>query len=301
MIRSSSLKIFLFLLPTILVVGVFFIVPVILTTLLGFTGMDYHFQWNFIGLGNYVKMTKDFLIPRILLNTVVYVFVTLICFNTTFGLVLAILTSSINKLAGLLFKILWLIPRFTPPVVYASIWLWFLSPTERGLLNKARAFFDLEPVTWISSHPWGVIIVSGGIIGASFGMIIFAAAIESIPVDYFRAARVDGASWLQEIRYVTLPLIRWPFLFVTAYQTLSLLTSYEYILLITQGGPYYASEVWSLYSYDKAFSSFAGTFEFGYAAAMATILVIIGIVASVIYWRLFKFKEMITEPPIEIV
>jgi len=300
MSKRAFLTLAVFLLPSLLFVFLFFIFPAMMTGIMGFTDMDYRFQWNFIGLGNYLRMVKDFLIGKILLNTVVYVIGTLTIFNVTFGLVLAILTTSIEERAGIFFRMVWLLPRFTPPVVYAVIWLWILSPTKNGLLNAMRSSFGLQPVNWIIDHPWSVIIVTNGFIGASMGMVIFASAIKSIPRDYRWAARVDGASWLQEIGHIILPLIRWPLLFITAYQTLSLLTSYEYILLITQGGPFYASEVWSLYAYDVAFSSYAGTFAFGYGAALSTVLVVIGIVASIVYWRVFKFKKMMEEPKIEI-
>ncbi len=300
MSKRALLSLVVFLLPGLIFTFIFFIIPAVMTAIMGFTGMDYRFQWNFIGLGNYIRMAKDFLIGKILLNTTVYVIGTLAVFNVTFGLILAILTSSIEEKAGIFFRGVWLLPRFTPPVVYAVIWLWILSPTENGLLNTLRLLLGLETMDWITRHPWGVIIVTNGFIGASMGMVIFAAAIKSIPQDYRWAARVDGASWLQEIGHIILPMIRWPLLFITAYQTLSLLTSYEYILLITQGGPFYGTTVWSLYAYDVAFSSYAGTFAFGYGAALATVLVVIGIVASMIYWRIFKFKEMMEEPKIEI-
>ncbi|MFQ5793518.1 MAG: carbohydrate ABC transporter permease [Candidatus Bipolaricaulia bacterium] len=368
--RSAIFKASLFFLPALLVIVVFFFIPVVITTVMGFTDMDFRFQWDFIGLDNYKKMAKDFLIwpidgyltqpspvgwgvfilitallvfyfvrylrgrpssirgplqlslitfvvlagvwffiqalsgqlakPNIIVNTVVYVLGTLFIFNTTFGLILAILTTSIGRRAGTFFRAVWLLPRFTPPVVYGIIWLALLQPSKRGMFNAAREFFGLEPLDWITAHPWGVIIVTGGFIGASMGMIIFAAAIDSIPEDYRRAAKVDGASWFQEIRYIILPLIRWPLLFITAYQTLSLLTSFEYILIITSGGPFFASSVWSLYAYKLAFDAYSGTYAYGYGAALATILVVIGIIASVVYWRIFKFKEMMAEPKIEV-
>lgn len=280
----------------------FFIVPAILTVVLSFTGLDYRFQWEFIGLANYIRVFfEDYLVPRILLNTTVYVIGTLSLFNVGLALVLSILTSSIKKSVGTTFRVFWLLPRFTPPIVYGSIWLWILSPLESGLLNGLRSLLGFgEPISWISNFPWGVIIVTNGIIGASMGMVVFTSAIESISQEYRWAARVDGASWVQEVRYVILPMIKWPLMFITAYQTLSLLTSYQYILIITKGGPNFASEVWSLYAYDVAFSSYSGTYEFGYAAALASILVLIGSVASVIYWRVFNFEEMMEEPKIEV-
>jgi inositol-phosphate transport system permease protein len=132
-------------------------------------------------------------------------------------------------------------------------------------------------------------------------MIIFTAALKSIPEDYIRAASVDGASTLQIIRHVEMPMIKWPIMFVTAYQTLSLLTSYEYILLVTDGGPgLFTTEVWALYSYHLAFVQYGGIVKFGYGAALATILVIIGIIMSIVYWKIFRFKELMLEPKIEV-
>lgn len=298
--RRNISKAFLFLLPALLLTAVFFITPAIMTGGMSLTGLDYRFVWDWVGLDNYVKMARDSVVPKILLNTAVYTFATLALFNVTLGLALALSTSYIQDRVGLLFKALWLLPRFTPPVVYALIWLWILDPTDYGLLNSIRQGIGLQGVDWISKYPWATIIVTNGVIGASMGMVIFAAAIESIPDDYLRASRVDGASWFGQVRFVILPMIRWPILFITAYQTLSLLTSYEYILLITRGGPFYASEVWSLYAYDVAFSTYSGTFQFGYGAALATVLVIIGIGASVVYWRVFRFHELMEPPRIEV-
>ena len=72
---------------------------------------------------------------------------------------------------------------------------------------------------------------------ASLGLVIFTAAIESIPRDLLRAARVDGATTAQIVWRLILPLLRWPIMFVTTYQTLSLLASFEAILLLTNGIP----------------------------------------------------------------
>ena len=71
------------------------------------------------------------------------------------------------------------------------------------------------------------------------GMIIFTSAIRAIPEHLFYAARVDGAGSLSVVRHVTLPALRWPISFITIYQTLSLLVSFEYILLLTEGGPFF--------------------------------------------------------------
>jgi len=99
---------------------------------------------------------------------------------------------------------------------------------------------------------------------------------------------------------VILPMIKWPLLFVTTYQTLSLLTSFEQILLLTDGGPrLYQTEVWALTAYHRALTSYFGNTQWGYGAAWSVILVIIGIVMAVIYLRVFRFRELIQEPRID--
>src|SRR5439155_24123108 len=140
-----------------------------------------------------------------------------------------------------------------------------------------------------------------GFVGASFGMLIFTSAIKAIPEDLFRAARVDGANALQIVRRITLPLVKWPVLFVLTYQTMSLLASYEYILLTTNGGPgLYGTEVWSLWAFHTALNSYYGNLQIGLGAAMAAVLVAIGLVVSFVLLRLFRFGDLVSEPRVEV-
>ena len=161
--------------------------------------------------------------------------------------------------------------------------------------------FGVEPQYWLFKDPWLFVILVNGFVGASFGMIIFTSAIESIPKDLITAAKVDGASTLQIIRDVTLPMIRWPLLFVTTYQTLSLLTSFEYILLLTEGGPgLFTTEVWALTAYKRALKTYFGHNQWGYGAAWGFILVIIGLALSFVYLRVFRFNELVEKPKIDV-
>ena len=108
---------------------------------------------------------------------------------------------------------------------------------------------------------------------------------------------MDGCSVWQRIRYVILPMLRWPLLFVTTYQTLSLLTSFEQILLLTDGA--FGTEVWALWSYHRALANYYGQFQWGFGAALAAVLVVIGIVMAVVYMRYFRFEQLLQEPKIE--
>ena len=217
------------------------------------------------------------------------------------GLAVALLSVHIADRAGGIFRALWLLPRISPSVVYALMWTWAVAPAPYGIINELVAPFGVAPRFWLNTDPWPVVIFVNGFVGASLGMLVFTSAIESIPEDLFRAARVDGASAWQIVRRITLPLIRWPILFVLVYQTMSLLASYEYILLTTNGGPgLYLTEVWSLWAFHTALQSYFGNLEIGLGAAMAAILVLAGLVASAFLLRVFRFNDLVSEPRVEI-
>jgi inositol-phosphate transport system permease protein len=153
-----------------------------------------------------------------------------------------------------------------------------------------------KPLDLMTSAPVALIIIANGFIGASLGMIIFTAAIRGIPEHLFYAAEVDGAGTLAKIRFITLPALRWPISFVTIYQTLSLLVSFEYILLLTKGGPFYDTTVFALYVYRRAFASG----QYGYGAALALFLIVIGAAAALLGWRFFDLQRLLQHPRIEV-
>lgn len=234
------------------------------------------------------------------LNTMFYVFTTLILFNTGFALVLAISTHYMSELPAGIFRAMWLLPRISPPVLYVLLWKWLAWDT--GFLSAFLEPMGVSPRNWLLDTPanaWFFIILINGFVGASMGMLIFSAAIKAIPAALFHASEVDGASRWQQIRYIILPQLRWPILFITCYQTLSLLTSFEYILLATGGGPGSSTEVWALSAYLKALNNYAGNLEYGYGAALALVLVVIGVALSLAYLRLFDFKTLVSRPRIE--
>ncbi|MCD6142306.1 sugar ABC transporter permease [Candidatus Bipolaricaulota bacterium] len=300
---------YLFLSPSLILILLFFLIPLIMVFILSFTNLDMTnfgiLEWwnpkNW-SLTNYVRIFNNHFFPKILLNTIMYTGLTLIFFNVGMGLLLALITTHIRRRTGFAFRAAWLLPRITPVVVYVMMWKAMAGPAPMGIIND----YFLRPLGigsgeyLLMTNPWVFVILVNGFIGASFGMILLSSAIESIPKDYIIASKVDGGSTWQTIRYVELPMIKWPLLFVTTYQTLSLLTSFEQILLLTDGGPgLYQTEVWSLMAYHRAFATYYGNTQWGYGAAWSVVLVIIGIVMAVIYMRVFKFGELLQEPKIE--
>ncbi len=288
----------IFLGPACLLLALFFIAPVLINLGLSFTDMGRNLKVTELTTENFERMfAGDRRLASVLGVTFVYVLGTLAIFNVTFALILALTTTALPDRAGAFFRAVWLLPRMSPSVVYALLWGWAISPTEHGLVNQVwSGILGLPPLDILSDAPVVLIIVANGFIGASMGMIIFTSAIRAIPEHLFFAARADGAGALAIIRHITLPAIRWPLSFITVYQTLSLLVSFEYIWLITDGGPFFDTTVYALYVYQRAF----GSGQYAYGAALALGLVVIGIAAALLMWRFMDMRSLLQRPRIEV-
>ena len=297
--RSRQIANFaLFLGPALVLLALFFIFPVIVDIAIAFTDMGQTLKVKEFTTKNFERMLGgDRRLSMALGLTFIYVLGTLAIFNVTFGLVLALTTTAIPDRVGSFFRAVWLLPRMSPSVVYALLWAWVVDPTERGLLNQfINGAFGFEVYDMMNDHPMMLIILANGFIGASMGMIIFTSAIRSIPEHLFFAARADGAGGLHIVWHVILPAIRWPLSFITVYQTLSLLVSFEYIWLITNGGPFFDTTVYALYVYQRAFENG----QYAYGAALSLVLVVIGIAAALLMWRFMDMKRLLQQPRIEV-
>lgn len=297
-LRRQRANFAIFLGPALVLLVCFFIAPVIIDVALAFTNMDRTLAVSALTFENFERMfTRDSRLLAALGITAIFVIATLGIFNVTFALLLALVTTAVPKGLGAFFQAVWLLPRMSPSVVYALLWLWVVDPNERGLLNQLLVnVLGHDPVDLRNNYPMLVIILANGFIGASLGMIIFTSAIRSIPEHLFHAARADGAGSLAIVRHIIFPAMRWPISYMTIHQTLSLLVSFEYILLITAGGPFYDTTVFSLYAYRRAFESG----QYAYGAALSLILIVIGVAAALLMWRFMDMKRLLQAPRIEV-
>ncbi len=301
--------------PLLTMMAIFWISPMVLTVYLSFTDLTIRNLIKFnvkFTLENFLRIVIiDPYVSEVIRITLLYV-TSVLSINALYSLVISIVIAYYiqYETLSIFYRVSWLLPRITPGIIYALMWNWFIDP-KYGLLNDMLKSLGIPssflPSSWLLEKPHSQIlmIAVNGYIGASFGMIVYTAAIKSIPTDLLRAAKVDGASDLQTVRYIIVPLLKWPLLFVTAWQTLSLLSSYEQILMLwgSGGGGGYAGiakaagvMVWALYSYSKAFAEY----EYGYAAALSLVLVIVGIVLIVLYFKIFGFERMMQPSRVEV-
>ena len=308
--QRQAMNAAIFLGPAIVLLLLFFLAPIVVDLVIAFSDMERTIEFNGFTTEQFRKIVRpsdEALLGfelrgtfyRALWLTAIYVFFTLTIFNVSLGLVLALVTTAIPDRLGAFFRAAWLLPRMSPSVVYALLWLWVVDPTERGLLNQIVVHgLGLEPINMRLDHPMMLVILANGFIGASLGMIVFTSAIRSIPQHLFHAARADGAGPLSIVRHVVLPALRWPLSYITVYQALALLVSFEYIFLIM--GPARKTMTLAMLAYTKSLAPGIGGGQYAYGAAISLILIVIGILAALLMWRLTNMKALLTEPKIEV-
>jgi inositol-phosphate transport system permease protein len=300
--RRSIIKYFtiaIMLLPAVLTLAMFLVTPAALTILISLTNLDYRFKWEWIGLANYYQFLLDPVAPIIIKNTIIFVAGVLL-FNIIAGLGLALLSTHVHDSIGTFLRAAWYLPRILPSVTWTFAMMWFFSPLDTGVLNSILKSMGLEPVPWTFKYYWLFLILVTGFMGCSLGMVIYSSAIKSIPPELIIAAKIDGASGLTLVRRIILPLIKWHIAFVIAYQTLSFLGFFEYILLTLDGGPgFYSTEVLALYAYHIAFGTYFAIVRYSYAAVCVMIILIISLALSIIYWKIFRLGKLMLEPKLE--
>ncbi len=297
-----------FLLPALVLVAVFYVAPLILSVYIGFTPLRDWALDNYLGkltTENYHRlfhmMLHDPDFPKVVKTTIVFTAATLFV-NVVGGLLLALSLYFMDEALSLPYRVVWLLPRMTPIAVYSLLWYYFFLPGPEGTLNAILLRLGVidRPRAWgtdpslLPYSDWAILVLVNGLVGVSFGMIVFYSALRSIPREQVIAARVDGASTIQLARHVLLPQIRWHIVYVTVWQLLSLLTTFAHIFLLVEWGTldkYWGSN-WALYVFNTAFL----TGDQGLAAAAATILVAIGALLGIVALRLMRFREMMLEP-----
>ncbi|AYM83384.1 MULTISPECIES: carbohydrate ABC transporter permease [Agrobacterium] len=286
-----------YLAPALALLGVFFLAPIVVNLVIAFTDMGANLKVGKFTVENFQRMVqRDVRLPVVLLTTFIYVGATLFLFNIGLGALLAVTTTAIPDRLGNFFRGLWLLPRMSPAVLYGVLWIWIADPTSSGLLNQFLGMLGAPALNLRNDFPLFLVVVANGVVGASFAMVILTSSIRSIPSHLANAARVDGASEWGVLRHVIAPALSAPIRFITLYQALSLMTTYEYILLITGGGPVYDSTTYALYIYRRAFENGA----YAYGAALALGLMAIGVAVTLVQWRVSNMRATFAPAKIEV-
>ncbi len=242
---------------------------------------------EFIGAGNYRRLAADPVFWKALVNTVVYMVVT-VPTQMALGRVAALLLNRTIR-ARTTFRALYYLPVITSWVVVSLVFK-YLFNTEAGLVNYVlvdiHGVLD-EGVGWLQSRWTAIAAISvlGIWKGVGWSMLIFLAALQSVPRHLLEAAELDGASPARRFFSVTLPLLRPAVAFVTVMLVIGGFNVFISVFLVTGGGPGSDTEVLLTYMYEQAFDFL----DFGYGAAIAYVLTAMVFGFSAVQLRLFGY------------
>lgn len=282
--KKENLAGLLFILPAMIPLLVFWILPVIFSGGLSFTDWDMMSEKiRFMGLKNYTSLLRDPNFGRVLKNTLVFAVGSTI--PTIFlGMMTALVMNGARKGTGI-YRTIIFAPYITPMVAISVVWSWIFEPRV-GILNFIMRLAGLPESQWLQSSRSAMVSVLIVTIWKSLGwtMIFYMEAIRKVPQNLLESAAIDGAGGFWKFVKITLPMISPTTFFLVIMSTISSLQAYDQIQVLTQGGPAGATRTLLYYYYQEAFQNF----NTGKASAVAVILVIITVILSLAETRISK-------------
>ena len=268
----------LFVIPALIPLIVFWIYPILRSIFISFTDWDYMSpNYNFVFFDNFIALFKDQRFYDALWNTVVFTLGTLIP-TIVLGLLLALLMQKSFKGSGII-KFILFSPWVTPTVAVSIVWTWIYEPSS-GIANAILNFFGLPGLQWIKSSQTAMLAVIIVTVWKSLGyaMIFYLSALEKVPKELYEASGMDGAKSWQRFRDVTIPCISPTTFFLMIITMVNSLQAYDQIQILTQGGPSGSTRTLLYMYYQLGFEEF----NMGQATAVAIVLILITVLLSVV-------------------
>lgn len=245
---------------------------------------------QFIGLGNYVRAFKDPYFIKAIGNTA-ELWGIMLAINLWVPLVLAIMVNEVRKHKTLV-RTLYYVPAILPSVVVTVLWKYIWQP-DYGLANYVIGLFGAGPQMWLNStalvkwcmrFPY-LFLFAGLQTGMDF--IIYLAALNNIPTELYESAQIDGASFFNKLRYITLPQVRSTIGMMLILNTITIFNLFDEPMIMTGGGPVNASMTVVLYAFRKAYKDG----DYSYAITLTTIAFIVVFLLTLVQMRLQNKKE----------
>lgn len=286
--KKEALQGIIYVLPSFILIMAFCIIPIFMSGYFSFTSYNIMTPPKFVGLENYEKVFQDGYVADAAKNTLLYVLMTVPA-QTILSLVFAAFLAykMQNKTGGFLRSVMF-IPVIASAVTAGTIWRIILN-TEGGLLNNILNFFHLDSVNWLGSTKTALISICIVAVWKNVGyfLVIYYAGIMGISKDLYEAAKVDGATSIQQFFKITLPMLK-PITYLVV--TLGIIWSFQVFdlaYLMTGGGPGRATVTLVMGIYNAAFKQY----KMGYACAMAMLLLLIVVIINVIENLFFKERK----------
>ncbi len=276
----------MFLLPLLLILVVFLVFPLVSGLLISFHRTNGMSTGEFVYLENYAEaLFRDGIFGQALRNTLIFT-AGAIVLQTGTGLFLAILISEVHR-GRLIYRMVFFGPVVLSMVAVGFVWLWIYAPYFGILSNVLNALGVAEIYYGVLG---GQNTALAGIMGAflwrwsGFNTVIYLAGMQSISNEYYEAARIDGANGFQRFWYITWPLLLPQTYIIVLLTTMGTLKIFDFMWIMTEGGPNHATETVATYIYVTAFRFF----RVGYGSAMAFILFAVVLIVTLLEVRVLR-------------
>ncbi|MFL6580189.1 MAG: carbohydrate ABC transporter permease [Burkholderiales bacterium] len=262
-----------FVAPALLVIGVFFALPVMAGLALSFTDFDIYaladtHNLRFVGLDNYLRLLRTPLFWQALGNTLYFVVIGVpLSIGLSLGAAL-LLHARVARFTPF-FRTALFAPVVTTLVAVAVVWR-YLFQTRYGMVNHVLANFGIAPLDWLGDPHLAMPTIILLAVWKNFGynMVIFLANLQAVPEEVYEAARIDGASTFQQLLYITLPILRPTLVLVGILTTAGYFQLFAEPYVMTQGGPLRSTVSVLYFMYEEGFK----WWNFGTASTVAVLL-----------------------------
>ncbi len=289
-LKREGLAGYLFMAPTIIIMGVFLILPIVYSIFLSFHKVRIlgELSYRFIGIKSFARILGDERVWIALQNTAEYVLI-VVPIQTILALLLALLLNG-NIKGKNWFRIIFFLPTVTSSAVLTLIFMWIYN--TNGLLNNLLAWFGLPVYNWLGDPAVALkaIMIMNIWSTAPFFMVIYLAALQDIPNTLYEAAKIDGANKLDQFFNITFPLLKPVTFFIVVMGVIGTFQLFDqsYIFSAGSGGPNNSTLTVVLLIYQYAFKSL----DMGYAAALALMLAAVIMAVTLVQRTLFKEEKL---------
>jgi multiple sugar transport system permease protein len=286
--RTEASAAYAFLTPSLALLVVFVVLPLAWAVVISLQRTDGFGSGMFVGFENYARLLSDSLFWRSLLNTVVFtMFVTPA--SMALGLLAALLLNSVLPARGI-FRSIFILPMAVSGVATALIGL-LVFDENVGVITQVLRALHLPTPSWqsgsVPAFASVVLVTLWWRVG--FNMLIYLAGLQGISPELHEAARLDGASGWQRLRYVTVPLLGPSSFFLLVMNVIYSFQVFDIVFVLTGGGPQDATSVLVTYAYDTGFD----TRDQGYAAAIGVVLLLLSLIFTAVQWRTNRSRDLV--------
>ena len=287
--RANSLAAGMFLLPNVVMIVVFTLLPLIFALVISFQNLDSLGGWSWVGFGNYVKLVTDPVFWQSMINTGIFTLFT-VPVGMILGLGIAVLLNGVLP-GRTLFRSVIFLPLVVSGVATGVLGAWMFDQSN-GFINRILGAVGIAPTAWQSDGFWAMasIILVTLWQRVGFDMLIYLAGLQGVDPSVQEAATVDGATGWQRFRLVTFPLLGPSTFFLLIMNMIYSFQVFDTVWAMTRGGPGFSTTTVVSYAYRTSFDEH-GPQLLGYGAAVGVAIYLITLAITAIQWRFSSSRD----------